>query len=95
MRLIVIDTIKKKVDVILIILGFEIPKVINVYYVDTIVVGRNRGPNFGNVRNTVPWILMIGASKLGKKIFPSKENDKFSKQKWFDSTYIFKIFNPS
>ena len=67
MRLIVIDTIKEKVDVILIILGFEIPKVINVCYVDTIVVGRNRGPKFGNVRNTIPWILMISASKLGKK----------------------------
>ena len=52
--LIVIDTIKKKVDVILIILGFEIPKVIYVYDVDTIVVGRNRGPKFGNVRNTIP-----------------------------------------
>ena len=54
MRLIVIDTIKEKVDVILIILGFEIPKVIYVYDVDTIVVGRNRGPKFGNVRNTIP-----------------------------------------
>ena len=48
-------------------MGFETPKVINVYYVDTIVVGRNRDPKFGNVRNTVLWILMIGASKLGKK----------------------------
>ena len=71
-------------------MGFETPKVINVYYVDTIVVGRNRDPKFGNVRNTVLWILMIGASKLGeKKNFPFEENDKFSKQKWFDRYLYF------
>ena len=34
---------------ILIVLGFEIPKVI-IYNVHTIVVGRNIGPKFGNVR---------------------------------------------
>jgi len=50
LKLIVIDTIEKKVVVILIVLGFEIPKVI-IYYVHTIVVGRNTGPKFGNVRN--------------------------------------------